>query len=97
MKNYNEEAMDEAIEQSKYNMKNDYQAGGPFGAVIVKNGEIIVGQKAKNQMITNPDVVYSIKRLMGTKEKVHVNGKDYTELCKDLNVKFYNQDGRKLR
>ena len=46
--------------------------------VAFKNGEIIVGQKAKNQMITNPDVVYSIKRLMGTKEKVHVNGKDYT-------------------
>ena len=46
--------------------------------VAFKNGEIIVGQKAKNQMITNPEVVYSIKRLMGTKEKVHVNGKDYT-------------------
>ena len=29
-------------------------------------------------MITNPDVVYSIKRKMGTAEKVHVNGKDYT-------------------
>ena len=46
--------------------------------VAFKNGEIIVGQKAKNQMITNPDVVYSIKRKMGTSEKVHVNGKDYT-------------------
>jgi len=46
--------------------------------VAFKNGEIIVGQKAKNQMITNPDVVYSIKRKMGTNEKVHVNGKDYT-------------------
>ncbi len=46
--------------------------------VAFKNGEIIVGQKAKNQMITNPDVVYSIKRKMGTSEKVHVNGRDYT-------------------
>ena len=46
--------------------------------VAFKNGEIIVGQKAKNQMITNPDVVYSIKRKMGTNEKTHVNGKDYT-------------------
>ncbi len=46
--------------------------------VAFKNGEIIVGQKAKNQMITNPEVVYSIKRKMGTSEKVHVNGKDYT-------------------
>src|SRR5574344_165527 len=46
--------------------------------VAFKNGETIVGIKAKNQMITNPDVVYSIKRKMGTNEKVHVNGKDYT-------------------
>ena len=46
--------------------------------VAFKNGETIVGIKAKNQMITNPDVVYSIKRLMGTSKKVHVNGKDYT-------------------
>ena len=29
-------------------------------------------------MITNPNVVYSIKRDMGTDKKVHVNGKDYT-------------------
>ena len=46
--------------------------------VAFKNGETIVGIKARNQMITNPDVVYSIKRKMGTAEKVHVNGKDYT-------------------
>ena len=46
--------------------------------VAFKNGETIVGIKAKNQMITNPDVIYSIKRLMGTSEKVHANGKDYT-------------------
>ena len=46
--------------------------------VAFKGGETIVGIKAKNQMITNPDVVYSIKRLMGTSELVHVNGKDYT-------------------
>ena len=46
--------------------------------VAFKNGETIVGIKAKNQMITNPDVVYSIKRLMGTSEKVKVNGKEYT-------------------
>ncbi|MEG2028391.1 MAG: molecular chaperone DnaK, partial [Bacilli bacterium] len=46
--------------------------------VAFKNNEIIVGQKAKNQMITNPNVVYSIKRLMGSKEKVNANGKDYS-------------------
>ena len=46
--------------------------------VAFKNGEIIVGQKAKNQMVTNPDTISSIKRKMGTNEKVHANGKDYT-------------------
>ena len=46
--------------------------------VAFKDSDIIVGQKAKNQMITNPDVVYSIKRKMGTSEKVEVNGKKYT-------------------
>jgi len=46
--------------------------------VAFKNDEIIVGTPAKNQMVTNPDVVASVKRLMGTKEKVKVNGKEYT-------------------
>ena len=50
----------------------------PSVVAFGKNGEIIVGQKAKNQMITNPEVCYSIKRKMGTNEKVHFNGKDYT-------------------
>ncbi|MDD3187733.1 MAG: molecular chaperone DnaK [Bacilli bacterium] len=50
----------------------------PSVVAFSKSGEIIVGQKAKNQMITNPETVYSIKRKMGTNEKVHVNGKDYT-------------------
>ena len=46
--------------------------------VAFKDGETIVGIKAKNQMITNKDVVYSIKRDMGTDKKVEVNGKKYT-------------------
>jgi len=46
--------------------------------VAFKNGEIIVGEKAKNQMVTNPETVSSIKRKMGTNEKTHVNGKDYS-------------------
>ena len=50
----------------------------PSVVAFGKDGEIIVGVKAKNQMITNPEVIYSIKRLMGTNEKVHANGKDYT-------------------
>ena len=50
----------------------------PSVVAFGKDGEIIVGAKAKNQMITNPEVIYSIKRLMGSSEKVHANGKDYT-------------------
>ena len=46
--------------------------------VAFKNGEIIVGQAAKNQMVTNPDTISSIKRLMGTNKKVKANGKEYT-------------------
>ena len=46
--------------------------------VAFKGDEIIVGQKAKNQMMTNPETVYSIKRKMGSNEKTHVNGKDYS-------------------
>lgn len=46
--------------------------------VAFKNGEIIVGEAAKRQAITNPNTIISIKRLIGTKEKVNVEGKDYT-------------------
>ncbi|WP_300627187.1 molecular chaperone DnaK [uncultured Thomasclavelia sp.] len=46
--------------------------------VSFKNGEIIVGEAAKRQAVTNPDTVMSIKRHMGTSHKEHVNGKDYT-------------------
>ena len=44
-----------------------------------KGGERMVGQVAKRQAITNPDgTVSSIKRKMGTSEKVTIEGKSYT-------------------
>ncbi|HIU12736.1 MAG TPA: molecular chaperone DnaK [Candidatus Fimiplasma intestinipullorum] len=46
--------------------------------VAFKNGEIIVGEAAKRQAVTNKDTVSSIKRHMGTNYKVNVNGKSYT-------------------
>ncbi len=46
--------------------------------VAFKNGEIIVGEAAKRQAVTNPDTVSSIKRHMGTDYKAKVNGKEYT-------------------
>ncbi len=49
--------------------------------VAFKNGgEEIVGNAAKRQAVTNPDTVSSIKRKMGTSEKVHIKSlnKDFT-------------------
>ena len=46
--------------------------------VAFKDGEIVVGDAAKRQVVTNKDSVSSIKRLMGSTQKVHVNNKDYT-------------------
>lgn len=46
--------------------------------VAFKDDEIIVGNAAKNQLLTNPNVISSIKRKMGTSEKVNLKGKDYT-------------------
>ena len=46
--------------------------------VAFKNDEIIVGEAAKRQIVTNPNTVSSIKRLIGSKEKVKVNGREYT-------------------
>ena len=46
--------------------------------VAFKNDEIIVGQKAKNQLLTNPDTIYSVKRHMGTSKKIKANGKSYS-------------------
>ena len=46
--------------------------------VAFKNGDRIIGDAAKRQMITNKNTVYSIKRLMGTDEKVTLEGKQYT-------------------
>ena len=46
---------------------------------FTKTGERLVGQVAKRQAITNPEnTISSIKRKMGTAEKVHAGGKDYT-------------------
>ncbi|MBQ1477799.1 MAG: molecular chaperone DnaK [Erysipelotrichaceae bacterium] len=46
--------------------------------VAFKGDEIIVGDAAKRQVVTNKDSVSSIKRLMGSNQKVNVNGKNYT-------------------
>lgn len=46
--------------------------------VAFKDGEVQVGEVAKRQVITNPNTVYSIKRKMGTNQKVQIENKSYT-------------------
>ena len=46
--------------------------------VSFKNGEVRVGDVAKREAQTSTNVISSIKRLMGTKQKVEAEGKKYT-------------------
>lgn len=46
--------------------------------VAFKDGEIIVGDNARRQAVTNPNTIFSIKRKMGTNQKVKGNDKEYT-------------------
>src|SRR3989339_953422 len=47
--------------------------------VHLKDGEVIVGQVARNQAIVDPaHTIRSIKRKMGSNEKIEIDGKDYT-------------------
>ena len=52
----------------------------PSAVAFKANGEEIVGNAAKRQAVTNPDTVLSIKRKMGTSEKIHIKciKKDFT-------------------
>jgi molecular chaperone DnaK len=44
-----------------------------------KDGEVVVGEPAKRQAITNPDrTIRSVKRHMGTKWNIDIDGKKYT-------------------
>jgi len=51
----------------------------PSVVAFSKNGEILVGEVAKRQAITNPDrTIRSIKREMGTDHKTEIDGKSWT-------------------
>ena len=53
MENIHEVAMNKAIEESLINYENHYHNGGPFGAVIVKDGKII--SSAHNTVVESKD------------------------------------------
>lgn len=56
-------------------------AGKMFPSVVAftKDGQLLVGEPAKRQAVTNPEgTVFEIKRKMGTDYKTTINGKEYT-------------------
>src|SRR6202040_1297723 len=51
----------------------------PSVVAFARNGEVLVGQPAKNQAVTNVDrTVRSVKRHMGTDWSIEIDGKNYT-------------------
>ena len=51
----------------------------PSVVAFAKNGEVLVGQSAKNQAVTNVDrTIRSVKRHIGQDWTVDIDGKDYT-------------------
>ncbi len=56
-------------------------AGKMFPSVVAftKEGQLLVGEPAKRQAVTNPEgTIFEIKRKMGTDYKANINGKEYT-------------------
>ena len=56
-------------------------AGKMFPSVVAftKDGQLLVGEPARRQVVTNPDgTVFEIKRKMGTDYRVSLQGKDYS-------------------
>src|SRR6186713_28078 len=51
----------------------------PSVVAFARNGEVLVGEVAKRQAITNPDrTIRSVKRHMGTDWSIDIDGKAYT-------------------
>jgi len=55
-------------------------AGKMFPSVVAftKDGQLLVGEPARRQAVTNPEgTVREVKRLMGSERKVTLQGKEY--------------------
>jgi molecular chaperone DnaK len=51
----------------------------PSYVAFTKEGQLLVGEPARRQAVTNPDgTVFEAKRKMGTSFKYNINGKEYT-------------------
>ena len=60
----------------------------PSVVAFKANGEEIVGNAAKRQAVTNPDTVSSIKRLMGSAEKVNIKCLNKTFTPQEISAKI---------
>jgi len=51
----------------------------PSYVAFTKDGQLLVGEPARRQVVTNPDgTIYAAKRKMGTDYKYNIMGKEYT-------------------
>src|SRR5207253_8183127 len=51
----------------------------PSIVAFARNGEVLVGEVAKRQAVTNPDrTIRSVKREMGTNWSIDIDGKQFT-------------------
>jgi len=68
------------LEGGKPNIITNSEGTRTTPSVIhIKDGEVIVGQVARNQSIIDPlHTIRSVKRKMGTNEKIEVDGTEYT-------------------
>jgi molecular chaperone DnaK len=56
-----------------------YGKSFPSYVAFTDDGEVLVGEPARRQAVTNPEkTISAIKRHMGSDYKVNINGKDYT-------------------
>ncbi|MBR9683481.1 Hsp70 family protein, partial [Candidatus Woesearchaeota archaeon] len=68
------------LEGGKPNIVSNAEGTRTTPSVIhIKEDEVIVGQVARNQAIVDPShTIRSIKRKMGTNEKIEIDGKEYS-------------------
>ncbi|WP_042691902.1 molecular chaperone DnaK [Methanobrevibacter oralis] len=58
---------------------SQYGKSFPSYVAFTEDGQMLVGEPARRQAVTNPEnTISAIKRSMGTDHKVNVNGKQYT-------------------
>lgn len=72
-------AMEKAIEESKTNLKNNFEKGGPFGAVVVKDGKII--STAHNTVLESKDATAHAEINAIREASKKLNTHDLTRLC----------------